>query len=514
MRLLNKYPMARRAIGITVPARTLNYYPLMSKLAEPAPPDPDIQRRITENSVPSARSDQFADWQAKNQGQNYDQYKQQYLQNAKPYTGATDGQMYKAPTAFTGNIDSDINTEMSRLKAENPNIYNASDGDAFLRRRATQNVFDANPNMDYNDLSGNIADQYDNTNQGSQDKGTQALADKMKFHQDTGPEQFGWTSPSTWGIPRFTRNLFTPSEWSTRDFAAADTALNAAQFGVSLANPALAPLLAASKGVGAMYGKARNNMYDSRDGFQWGELGMDALRGGVNTALSSIGAGNNTGALGNVFRPLDQVTSRVGKYVTDKVVGAPINLAAKGYDYARRSINPMYGYLSGGVSRPLGRFFAPQGYHAPFDPAQSMMHNLTLPAWDRLKAGIGTVGGAINNRLVAPVISKVVPNIRNLRGSALSGIEQYLTRGAAEQAEGALASTGVNKIRNYFLPRYEQEQARNSTGGLPANQQFAQNQPKPVNTQPVNNMPRFDGQQQANNMPKPVNQPQFNRARG
>ncbi len=498
MRLLNKYPAVGRSVGAKVPAKTLNYYPLMSKLAAP-----ETVRRIETPQGPETVVD---------------------MNPSQPPETA-----YKAPTKFTGNIDSDINNEMARLRAEDAQrvqklqqqlpemrkleenkhlatdhvfkgIYDSPDGDAFLRRRATQNVFDANQNMDYDDLSGNIAEQYNssNGNQGNQTKGTQALADKMKFHQDTGPEQFGWTSPSTWGVPRFTRNLLNPSEWSTRDFAAADTALNAAQFGAAFVNPALAPLLAASKGVGTIYGKARNNMYDSRNGFQWGELGMDALRGGVNTALSSIGAGNNTGALGNVFRPLDQVTSRVGKYVTDKMVGAPINLASTGYDWVRRRINPFYGELRPGVMRPLGRFLSP---NPSYDPSNFYANNF-LPGWDRVKAGVGAVGSKLNNSLVAPVINKVVPNIKNLKGLALSGAEQYLTQGAAQQAENFLASTGAKQIRDYVLPRYNQEQARNSTGALPANQQFAQNMPRPAN-------PQF-----AQNMPRPVNQPQFNGPRG
>jgi hypothetical protein len=376
MRLFNNYPIVGRAVGISRPAKTLNRYPLMRKLAEPetAPaPDPmypaqpavdtagnpDIQRQITENSVPSTRSDQFVEWSKNNPGGNWDQFKQDWM--AVPnhqYTGSTNGTMYKAPTQFTGDIDSDVDTEMNRLRAASPSAYEGKQGVEALRRTATRNVFDANPNMDYDDLTAANSEAYTNKDTGGSTAGTNALAERMKFIQSTGTDETHWYNPLSYGIPRFTRNLFNPNEWSTKDWSNADTAATMASgaFGVT------APIYQAAKGVGNIYNTYQNGGYNGPDGFRFGRLGMDALRGGVNTTLSSFGVSG--GRLGGVFKGMDNITTGLvrgaGKYVARPVV----NTLGKAVDYAGRYINPRFATAFGNTfvntarnaPRQLGQF--------------------------------------------------------------------------------------------------------------------------------------------------------------
>ena len=508
------------------PAKTLNSYPLMRKLAEPsnqAQPDPNIQRKITENSVPSARSDQFVDWQSKNQGGNYDQFRQQYLANPdNQYTGSTDGKMYQAPTKFTGDIDNDIQAEMRRLQASSPDaVYSGQNGMDALKRTATRNVFDANKNMNYDDLTSANSDAY-TSSVGGASAGTNSLADRMRFIQNTGPEEFGWLSPSTYGVPRFARNLFNPSEWSNKDFDTADTTATIAS---GLLGGAAAPIYQAAKGVGSIYNTYQNGGYNGPDGFRFGRLGMDALRGGLNTTLSSFGA-SRAGGLGNVFRGMDNAATGIVRGAGNYIARPVVNTLGKGLDYAGRFINPRLASIGNsfqgtvtGVPRALGQFrMQPEtgltkyvddllggtdtpGFYTKLAPAYdaigswvnyagrnagNFVSNNLSPATNAISRGLAsrapTLSGLANKsfNLGTSYIPQGAKNLaRQGLNSGLVAAENFLGNNLSGFAEDRIIGAGVDKAKTKLIG---QSPARQT------NMQLAQNtrQPQP---QAASNMP-------------------------
>ena len=487
----------------------------MRKLAEPAPDttgDLEIQRKITENSVPSARSDQFVDWQSKNQGGNYDQFRQQYLANPdNQYTGQTDGKMYQAPTQFTGDIDHDIGAEMRRLQASSPSaVYEGPQGIDALKRTATRNVFDANQNMSYDDLTSANSDAYTNKDTGGATTGTNALADRMRFVQNTGPEQFEWLSPTTYGVPRFARNLFNPNEWSANDFNTADTT---ATIATGLLGGGAAPIYQAAKGLGNIYNTYQNGGYNGPDGFRFGRLGMDALRGVANTTLSSIGASQGGGLGGNVFKGMDNFSTGLVKGTANHILRPGVNMLGRGLDYAGRVFRP--GLANAGntfvntarnMPRAMGYFakapsvlpntsnaFSYAKRRFGDSAANSAQRWSSAPAYDALGSWInyaGTNTGRFVSNHLAPSITNIGQGItrmtptftRYVPQAAKNLARQGLNTGATA-AENFLGNNIFNvaedRAANYAIHRTKDETLGQAPAG-PTNMQLTQNMRRPT----------------------------------
>lgn len=257
MRLLNNYSRARKSLGITQPAKTVNYYPLMRKLAEPAP---------AAQAQPQAPAPQ----------------QQAHPQPQAPVYKPAEGQAYKAPTVYTGDTDKDIATEMERLRAEDRTgaIYGGDGGREFLRRRAQQNVFDANPNMDYDSFSANDAGA-------SLKQDPNYMRDRM-VDQTERDNRFGGSRAM------YFRGL---GDWTGKDFdtAAGDYDTAATVAGV-FGPPGLGAAMTAAKGFGNMYGKYKNDNYSG-----FGQVAGDALGAIASTALSSGGLRNAANPVGRFF---------------------------------------------------------------------------------------------------------------------------------------------------------------------------------------------------------------------
>jgi hypothetical protein len=269
MRLLNNYSRARKSLGITQPAKTINYYPLMRKLAEPAPVKSPAAQAQPQAPAPQQQAQAQPQQQAQPQPQ-------------APVYKPAEGQAYKAPTVYTGDTDKDIATEMERLRAEDRTgaIYGGDGGREFLRRRAQQNVFDANPNMDYDSFSANDADA--------------SLKQDPNYMRDRMVDQTERDNRLGGSRAMYFRGL---GDWTAKDYDTAagdyDTATTVA--GV-FGPPGLGAAMTAAKGFGNMYGKYKNDNYSS-----FGQVAGDALGAVASTALASGGLRNSANPVGRFF---------------------------------------------------------------------------------------------------------------------------------------------------------------------------------------------------------------------